>query len=338
MSLARAERRRLVKRRFTKYMLVLVVGVLAAVAIGTFVSNQKVGAAQIAAADRQADQEYQRQVQFIQQEREACEQAKAAGTNTGGRFPEDCSVISPPPREAFSSESFMPATFEFRTDFEPSITVLAGILALFAFVVGASYVGAEWHSGGMMNLLLWRPRRLGVLLTKLATLLGALLGLFVGLAAVWTAAFWSIGTYRGNTDRMTSGVWQSFALTGLRGLGLVVAAGVVGFGLASLGRHTALALGTAVGVGVVGQIGVGITLELAEVAFPERWFWPSYLQAWMDKRLVLRNFDACNFSITGECRPPEFVMTWQQSGVVFAVAAAAILGAALWAMRRRDIT
>jgi ABC-2 type transport system permease protein len=338
MSLARAERRRLVKRRFTRYMLLLVVGVLAAIAIGTFASNHKIDAAQIAAADRAADREYERQAQFIRQERQACEQAKAAGTDTGDRYPPDCSVISPPPRDAFSREQFMPATFEFRTDFEPTITIVAGILALFAFVVGASYVGAEWHSGGMMNLLLWRPRRLTVLLTKLATLLGALVGLFVGLAAVWTAAFWSIGTYRGTTDRVTSGVWQSFALTGLRGLGLVLAAGVIGFGLASLGRHTALALGTAVGVGVVGQIGVGIALQLIDVQFVERWLWPSYLQAWMDKRLVLRDFEACNFSIVGECRPDEFVITWQQSGVVFAVATAAILAVALWAMRRRDIT
>jgi ABC-2 type transport system permease protein len=338
MSLARAERRRLFKRRFTRYMLILVLLVLGGVAIGTFVNNHKTGPAQVAAAQREADQEYQRQGRFAEQERQACEQAKAAGTNTDGRFPEDCSQITRPPRDAFSAEWYMPATFDFRNDFEPTITIFAGILALLAFVVGASYVGAEWHSGGMMNLLLWRPRRLTVLLTKLGTLLGALVGMFVGLAAVWTAAFWGIATFRGSTDRMTSGVWQSFALTGLRGLGLVIVAAVIGFGLASLGRHTALALGAAVGVGVVGQIGVGIALELIDVKFVERWVWPSYLQAWMDKRLVLHNFDACNFSLSGECRPQEFVMTWQQSAVVLAAVTAVVFAAALWMMRRRDIT
>jgi ABC-type transport system involved in multi-copper enzyme maturation permease subunit len=320
-------------------MLLLIFLVLAGVAVGTFVNNHKTGPAQVAAAEREADRQYQQQAGWAQQERAACEQAKAGGSSTDGqRFPPDCSMITGPSRDQIDAAWFMPATFEFRKDFEETITILAGILALFAFVVGASYVGAEWHSGGMMNLLLWRPRRLGVLLTKLGTLLGALVGLFVGFGAVWTAAFWGVGTFRGNTDRMTSGVWQSFALTGLRGLGLVVAAGVIGFGLASIGRHTALALGAAVGVGVVGQIGVGIALKLIDVRFVERWLWPSYLQAWMDKRLVLRNFDSCNFSLSGECRPQEYVMTWQVSGWVFAVTAAVILAAALWAMRRRDIT
>jgi hypothetical protein len=337
MSLLRAERRRLFKRRFTRYMLLFVVLVLGGIAVSTFVTNQKTGAEQIAAAERAADRQYEEQARWAQQERAACEQARAAGT-AEGRYPPDCAQITGPSRDQIDPAWFMPATFEFRTDFEPTLTILAGILALFAFIVAASYVGAEWHTGGMMNLLLWRPRRLTVLLTKLGTVLAALFGLFLALAAAWTAAFWGIATLRGNTDRMTSGVWQSFALTGLRGLGLVVAAAVVGFGLASIGRHTALALGAAVGVGVVGQIGVGIALELIDVHFAERWLWPSYLQAWMDKRLVLQDFDSCDFSLVGECRPPEFVMTWQHSGAVFAVTVAAVLAAAVWAMRRRDIT
>jgi hypothetical protein len=337
MSLIRAERRRLFKRRFTRYMLLLVVLVLGGVAVGMFATNQKIDAAQIAAAEREADRQYQQQAQWAQQERAACERAMAAGT-AGGRYPPDCAQITAPPRDQIDPAWYMPETFVFREDFEPTITILAAVLALFAFVVGASYVGAEWHSGGMMNLLLWRPRRLPVLLTKLGTVLAALCGLFVGLAAVWTAAFWGIATLRGNTEQMTSGVWQSFALTGLRGLGLVLAAAVVGFGLASVGRHTALALGAAVAVGVVGQIGVGIALGLIDVQFFERWLWPSYLHAWMDKRLVLQDYNSCDFSLVGECRPPEFIITWQQSGVLFAVATAAVLAAALWTMRRRDIT
>jgi len=50
------------------------------------------------------------------------------------------------------------------------VTTFAAVLALVAYIVGASFVGAEWSSGGMMNLLLWRPRRLQVLGTKLAVL------------------------------------------------------------------------------------------------------------------------------------------------------------------------
>src|SRR4029450_12136636 len=70
MSLVRAELRRLVKRRFTRYMLLIGVLVLAAVAVGTFFSHQKIGPAQMAAAERSAEREYQLQVQFSQQFRD----------------------------------------------------------------------------------------------------------------------------------------------------------------------------------------------------------------------------------------------------------------------------
>ena len=324
MSLARAERRRLFKRRFTRYMLLIVLLVLGTVAIATFFTNEKVGPSQVAAAQQEADRQYQENLRAYQDFVRSCQP--------------NCGEAPAPRREDYQAQWYMPATFEFRTDFEETVSVLAGVLALFAFVVGASYVGAEWHSGGMMNLLLWRPRRLGVLLAKFGTLLGALLGITVGLAAAWTAAFWGIASLRGSTAGMTSGAWQSLGLTGLRGLGLVLVAGAIGFGLASVGRHTALALGAAVGVGVVGFVGVAIALSLIEVKFIERWLWPRYLQAWMEKKVTLQDFDACDFSARGGCQPATLDITWQQSGVLFAVVTAAILLAALWTMRRRDIT
>ena len=83
----------------------------------------------------------------------------------------------------------MPATFDFRKKFGDMIITFAAILALIAFVIGASFVGAEWSSGGMMNLLLWRPQRLKVLGTKLVALLVGLTVLTVVVAAAWTGIF-----------------------------------------------------------------------------------------------------------------------------------------------------
>jgi ABC-type transport system involved in multi-copper enzyme maturation permease subunit len=328
MSLARAERRRLVKRRFTRYMLLIVLGVLATVAITTFTNTEKVGPEQVAAAQREAEQQYQQQLQEYERFVATCQQDNRP----------DCSQVTAPSRDQIDPAWFMPPSFVFRSDFESTISVFAAILALFAFAVGASYVGAEWHSGGMMNLLLWRPRRLTVLLTKLGTLLGGMVGLFLALGAAWTATFWGIATMRGNTDRMTSGVWQSLGLTGLRGLGLVLAAGVVGFALASIGRHTALALGTAVGLVVVGFVGLHIALQLIGVRFLDRWLWPSYLQAWMEKRVKVFDYNSCDYSALGGCQPGQYDITWQQSALVLGVAAVAVLGGAMWMMRRRDIT
>ncbi len=338
MSLARAERRRLFKRRLTRYMLLLVLLILGAVAAGTFLSNEKIGPEQIAAAKQKSEQNYQQAQRDTQRVKDECERAKAEGTADSTHYPEDCSMIYGPDRESFKPQWYMPPTFGFRDNFEKPIVVFAAVLAMFAFVLGASYVGAEWHSGGMMNLLLWRSRRLSVLLTKLGTLLASLLGIYVVLGAAWTGTFWGIATARGNTDHMTLGVWQSFGLTGLRGLGLVIAAGVIGFGLASVGRHTAMALGTAVGVAIVGFVGVSITLGLVGVRFQERWIWPRYIQAWMQKKLVLQDWNSCAVSSLGGCQPEKYTMTWQQSGLLIAAVTLVVFVVALWTMRRRDIS
>jgi ABC-2 type transport system permease protein len=336
VSLFRAEARRLVKRRFTRYMLLIGVLVLAAVAVGMFFGHQKIGPAQLAAAQRAAEREYQQQVRFSEQFRAECERAKDSGAPDANRFPPDCDQLIPP-REAFPAKNFLPATFEFAKTFPATLMVLVGVLAMVAFVVGASYVGAEWHSGGMMNLLLWRPRRLRVLLAKFGTLMAGLLVTTLVLGAAWLAAFWAIGTYRGTTTGMTPGVWRSFALTGVRGLALILVAGLVGFAVASIGRHTAFALGGAIAVIVVGQIGLGVALQLARVRFPEAYLLPTHVYAWMTKKVTLQDWRSCQF-VMGECHPKTMDLTWQGSGVLFGAAALVMFGVALWTMRRRDIT
>lgn len=337
MSLYVTELRRLGKRRFTRYMTLIGLLVLAAVAVGTFLTNERIGPEQRAEAERQAQTQYQEQVRYAEQERAACERAEAAGEPNDGRFPDDCSAITPPPREAFEARWYLPSTFDFRESFGSTLATFSAILALVAFVVGASFIGAEWSSGGMMNLLLWRPKRLTVLLTKLAALLTGVTAVTLLGGAAWTAAFWAVGSFRGSTERMTGGVWQSFGLTGLRGFALVAVAAVVGFALASLGRHTAFALGGVLAVGVVGQFGLGVVLALADVKFPEAWLIPTYGLAWMQKQVKLENFEACNFSSMSGCEPDTLTITWQHSSVLLAVGLVLALGAALWTMRRRDI-
>ncbi|MFC3504875.1 hypothetical protein ACFOOK_28450 [Micromonospora krabiensis] len=73
---------------------------------------------------------------------------------------------------------------------------------LFGFLVGASYIGADLNSGGVVNLLLWRPRRLAVLGAKLGTLLGSVLVLSLLASAAYLGTFWVIG----QTAGLASGV------------------------------------------------------------------------------------------------------------------------------------
>lgn len=337
MSLLRAERRRLFKRRMTRWMLVAAVLILGAVATGIFFSNHRPTAANRAAAEREADRQFQNLVEQFKEFQRQCELAAQGTTPAEKRFAEQCVGAQPPTREQTRTEWYMAPLFDFRTGFEPMIAVFAAVLALVAFVVGASFVGSEWTTGGLMNLLLWRPRRLQVFFTKLGTLVGGLLGVSVLLGAAWTATFWAIASLRGTTAKMTTGVWESLALTGARGLGLMVTMAVLGFCLASLGRHTAMALGVAIGVAVIGQIGLGIVLSLAAVPFPERWLLPTYAQAWMDKTVRLENVQSCDFS-AGVCRPDTYVVTWQQAAALFGGVTLVLLVLAAAQMRRRDIT
>jgi ABC-2 type transport system permease protein len=335
VSLYKAETRRLVKRRFTKLFAIGALLILAAVAAGVFLSNEKVGPEQIAEAKAKAHAEYVRMVASNEQLKKDCDAAQ--GTARASEFPPNCEMATPSESD-INPDWYMPATFKFLDGFPDMVTTMAAVLALAAFVIGASYVGAEWSSGGMMNLLLWRPRRLQVLSTKLSALLVGMTALTVLVAAIWTAVFYGIASVRGVTDGLTSGAWQSIGLMELRALVLVLVAGALGFGLASLGRHTAMALGVAIGVIVVFQFGVGAVLSLAQVKFPELYLAPFWVIAWMSKQYVAEDYNSCNFDVTGGCKPETLTLTWQMSGTALAIVLVLVVGAAMWTMRKRDIT
>lgn len=67
--------------------------------------------------------------------------------------------------------------------------ILAGTtvpLVLAAWVIGASSIGAEWHSGAMATTLTWEPRRFRLISAKLLAV--------VGLAFVFTVTFQALLT------------------------------------------------------------------------------------------------------------------------------------------------
>lgn len=338
MSLPKAEVRRLFKRRVTRIFLTVTLLGLAIFPVAFTITSQRATPERRAAAEAQAQREFENATAQFERSVAECEAAKARGeTGLDERYGPDCGADYGPQREWFSAQGYMPYEFNFRDEFQPSLGVLAGILAMVAFVVGASFVGAEWHSGGMMNLLLWRPRRVPVLLTKLGVLVGSMLGVTAVIGALWTVAFWAVGRYDGQLGKLTAGVWQSIGLTGLRGVTLVLLAATIGFCLASIGRHTAMALGVGIGAVAVSEIGLRILFELIQVRFGDRYILSTYLVAWFDKSMTIFDYRACDFS-GGSCTPPEYVVTWQQSAVLLGAALVLGLFGAVWSMRRRDVT
>ncbi|MGH3655831.1 MAG: ABC transporter permease subunit [Micromonosporaceae bacterium] len=309
MRLFRAELTRLFARRFTKIMLLVMV--LALGVIGAVTASQthpptdaEISRARSEAADLRAE----------------CERAQL------GTPAEDRSSCT------YETEHFLPYVLEFRDAASPLLFVFFGLLTLFAFLVGASFVGAEWSSGGMTNLLLWRNQRLRVLFGKLTALSFGILLTGALLGGGWMASIWAIARFRGVFGDLTPGFWNSLALDGARGMGLALLAVLTGAALASLGRRTAAALGVLIGYLVVWEIGAMQVMRGLRVD-PEPFMLSSYIAASVVKEYrIYFNREAC-YDHTCD----SLMLTWQWGlAALGGVTVLTILAAAV-SFRRRDI-
>jgi hypothetical protein len=347
VKLVRAELARLFGRRFTKIMLGVVALLLLVVGFGLADTSHKHNAQTRAEALAQIQQMRQQVEPEVESQRAACEAAqRGEAVPNAPKFPPgfDCSQIQAPdftPTEE-NLANFEPHQFVFRTDAADTLMVVGFLLALLGFAVGASFVGAEWSSGGMMNLLLWRPRRVPVLLGKLVTLLGGMLVAGIVLSVAWVAAVYGIAKVRGDASRITGGLLTSLALADARALALMLVATALGFGIASLGRNTATALGLAVGYVIVLEIGTRIVLQLAAVARPQRFFLSNYMLAWLAKSQSYFDDSSCRrkaaAGVAVNCEPTRWSLHMNQSAVLGGILVAVVLAWAFISFRRRDIT
>jgi ABC-type transport system involved in multi-copper enzyme maturation permease subunit len=333
MNLVRAEAQRLLARRFTWVMLLMTVGILGLVLLGIALNSHRPTPAVVAQAEQRAAEQ---RAQF-EQMRADCERFKRDPASAPPGYPSDAPCDRMFDISQVRAEDFMPHTFGFRAEVPTLLGVLGGIVALFGFAVGASFVGAEWHSGGMTNLLLWRPRRVLVLLTKLGTVIAGVLALGAVAGAGYLAALWIIAQTRGRVGAVDAGFWQSLGLTAARALALAMAAAAIGFALASLGRHTATALGVGVGYLIVGQVGMSIVLGLTEVARPERFQLSGYVTAWVNNGATFQDYSSC-LGREGPCEPQTWTIGLADAATVGSVILVLLLGAATWQMARRDVT
>ncbi|WP_117209290.1 ABC transporter permease subunit [Allorhizocola rhizosphaerae] len=225
----------------------------------------------------------------------------------------------------FVTERFLYDVFVFHTRIGDLVMWLAIYLGFFGFLVMASFIGSELHSGGMTNLLLWRPNRMAVLGAKF----GAAVGLVVAISAIFTAVyvgtFYAIASSTGLVGRVDGYFWADL-------VGLCARANVVGllmsvlaFAIATVGRHTAAALGGLIGYVVVWELGVRVVADAIN-AFrgndAEHLFLSAHVYTWLAR------------PGTGD-RIGD--MTWTDSGVLFLVLAIAATATAFTTFRRRDL-
>jgi ABC-2 type transport system permease protein len=124
---------------------------------------------------------------------------------------------------------------------------LSYLLLFAAFVLGASFLAAEFSTGAIGNWLTFEPRRLRVYGSKL---LAAAIGLLPVAVVVFTVAM--LGSYLiidqlGNTATTTGKVWGDLVATAGRAVVLTALGAALGGVAGLLLRHTAAALGVAMG-------------------------------------------------------------------------------------------
>jgi len=154
-------------------------------------------------------------------------------------FGEDCVEVAPGEIQCFGG-------FQAVSDERFHLADLKGVfggmivpLVILAWLLGASLVGGEWRAGTMTTLLTWEPRRVRVMLAKVAAAVIVGMSFFVVFQVVLGFALLPTAIFRGTTEGFDLADTARFLL---RGMLLAGVGGMIGFALGSLGRNTTMAM------------------------------------------------------------------------------------------------
>jgi hypothetical protein len=331
-SLLRAELHRFRSRRFLQVLLGLsvlgwiVATVIALTQFGVPTDGDR------ADAQAQIDQIVAEQEMYLEQCRADPEEYY------GGPIPDDVStdeVCGPPmTAEDFRVEDFIgKAPFDLALDGIPGAVAFAAAAAVIAFIVGATWIGAEWSSRSLVALLFWVPQRMKVMATKIAVLvLGA--ALFGVLAqAGWLLMAWILRSAVGTDDPLPDGFWGE--LLGLQGRSvlLTVLIALLGYGLTNLVRNT----GAALGIGFV----YFAVIETALMGFRPGW------QPWLISSNAagllapggaeFADYDTLTVNPEGFTEPSTYLLSNLQAGIFLTAVVTIIVGVGVVLFARRDV-
>lgn len=324
--LVRTEFRRLAARRFARVLLALsAIGYLVAVGF-MWHSHARVTPGDIAQATAQRDQQ-------IAEIRRSVNDCLSQSTNQADRL--SCGDVPTP--EQFGYDLYLHNhPFEPGQVFDYALAVGVGT-AIVGFVLGATFIGAEWSSKNLVAWLFWEPRRLRLMVAKLLALLGSVLVLAVLAQIAWFVTAHLLLHFRGSAvstlGLQSAHFWSHVVDAQVRSALLVLVTAAMGFALASLLRNTAAAFGIAfVYFAVVETVLRAINPDLQPYLFT------TGLTAW-----------ASNAGITVEGRPEyqqefqsiqpkEIFVSNSHGGLVLLLFALVLVIAALTSFRRRDIS
>lgn len=325
--LLRAETRRLLARRFTRVAIALaLVGYLVTVGL-IWHNHHRVSAADLAAANAQRDKLLS---EFSQQFQQDCQQI---GNTAPG--PVDCG--QGPRAEDFPIEDFLQVRPLGPSQLDDYALAVGVATAMLAFLLAATFVGAEWSSKNLLAWLFWEPRRLRVMAAKLVVLLGFVLAFALLAQAAWFGTAKILLHYRGvpvaTLGPQAAHFWTHLVQAQLRAALLSLVTALLGFGLASLMRNSAAALGVAfVYFAVVENVVRALNPNL------QPYLITTNIAAWIAEHgITVYGKDAFDRQ-QGEFLPKPIHLSNLHGGVVMLLFAAVVIGAALAVFRRRDLS
>lgn len=235
--LLRAEARRFRSRRFIRLLVVLgVLGLLAGVTISYF-QFEKTSPQTLVRAEERLQEQLALDMQF----RDDCLREYERQSPPGTTAEDFCPVST---AENYGGiETFIEHPPFDVADAVPAGAIAVGVVtAALLFLIGATYVGAEWSSRSMVALLFWEPRRLRVVVTKALVALAGGLIVAVLAQALWLGAGFLLGSTRGTTTQ-PPGFWGDLLAQQGRVVLLGLVAVMLGFGMTNLFRNTGATLG-----------------------------------------------------------------------------------------------
>ena len=245
--------------------------------------------------------------------------------------PED--VCGPPMQVSDLDEnSFLPRQpFDLATAGSRGAIGFGAAAAALAFVIGATWIGAEWSSRSLVALLFWVPRRMQVLGVKVAVLALAAVVLGVVAELAWLAMAVLLRAVAGNGRALPTQFWGAlFAIQG-RAVLLVVLIALLGFGLTNLIRNT----GAALGVGFVYFAVVESAVRALRPAW-EPWLLSDDAAALLTPHgITIYLFDG--LGRTGFTQPREYHLGNLQAGIELTAVVAVVIGIGVWLFNRRDV-
>ncbi|MGW4461406.1 ABC transporter permease subunit [Micromonospora sp. NPDC004704] len=332
MNLIQAELERLGARRFVQLMLAVLVVAFTITVVTTIAGSRQPSAGEVERARVAVQEQIDANERWLRECREAREENPEEFRSN---YPVDCDEMY---TRTPQIEDYLTGVFVFERQMPGLVYFLITFLALFGFLVGASYIGADLNSGGMTNLLLWRPQRLTVLGTKLGTLLGAVLGLSMVSSVLYLGAFWLVGQTRGYPGILDADFWNTILTTTVRGWFLTLLVAALGFAIAVLGRHTAAALGVLAGYAVIWEGGGRIVMEIIDAPRPDVLMLSTYVGAWVLGQLHLTDQGfVCDPGPAGYCQVTQYVLGWPAALLVLLVVVGAFVLASFANFRKRDL-